>query len=360
MYEITLKGTAYERGYQQGQAFGELMRELFGQCPTWLGDVPHQRVARIRDTMVDSLRTLCPEMIEELEGISEGAGMPFDDVCTLNFVSAIGALSGCTNVIALIRSSEGKQPILAKTSDIGSDYAYYSMQRVQPEDGYAYLAISWAGCLWAEVGVNSAGLAAGQGSAPTMPGQRGEGIPTLEYPRVILERCGDVAEAIQFCQRIPMAGKGLNISLADKQGDVAIVEKSGTKSAVRRPRISPLRDTDQVVPGSVVDGVYCANHFLDLGMQGMLPLTLPGIRNLRENSEKRLANVACFFEETSSPTVVDIVSLLTTDVGEGGLCQQTYPELTTHYVYLVRPSGREILLGRGVPCRDITFSTYRL
>ena len=151
MYKITLRGTAHERGLQQGQAFGKLMRELCDQCPTWLGDMPHQQVAKIRDTMIHSLKDLCPEMVEELEGIAEGSGMPFDDVCTLNFVSAIGALNGCTNAIALVSSIQGKKPVLAKTSDIGSDYAYYCVQRVEPKQGYSYLAIRWVGCLWAEV-----------------------------------------------------------------------------------------------------------------------------------------------------------------------------------------------------------------
>lgn len=353
MHEITLKGTARERGFQQGQALGKLIRELFGQCPIWLGDMPHERVAKIRDNMVNSLKSLCPEMVEELEGIAEGSGMPFDDVCTLNFVSAIGALNGCTNVIVL-NTKEGQ--VLAKTSDIGSDYAYYSIQRVEPEHGYSYFAISWVGCLWAEVGINSAGLAVGSGSAPTMPGQRGEGIPTLEYPRVILERCSTVAEAIQFCQDSPMVGKGLNIALVDGAGQAAVVEKSGTKFAVRRP----LVNGQNPVPGAVVDGVYCANHFLDPGMQGMTPPVVPGGLNVVDNSKKRLANIASFFEETPFPTVEDMVSLLKTSFEEGGLCQHTYPEMTTHYSYIVLPSKREMRVSQGIPCKDITFSTHRL
>jgi len=329
------------------------MFELLEQCSIWLGDTPYEQVAEIRDVMVNSLRSLCPEMAEELEGIAEGAGMPFDDVCTLNFVSAIGVLNGCTNVIAL-KTEEG--PVLAKTSDIGSDYAYYCVQRLEPGHGYSYFAISWVGCLWVEVGINSAGLATGQGSTPTMPGQRSEGIPTLEYPRVILERCSTVAEAIQFCQDSPMAGKGLNIALVDETGQAAVVEKSGTKFAAR----SPLVNGDRPVPGAVVDGLYCTNHFLEPEMQGMIPLVIPGIPSLIDNSQKRLTNIARFFKETPSPTVEDLVSLLKTSFEEGGLCQHTYPEMTTHYSYIVLPSKREMRVSQGIPCKDITFSTYRL
>lgn len=354
MYEIMLTGTARERGLQQGRVFRNLMLELLTQCPVWLGDMPHDRVAMIRDMMVRSLRKLCPEMVEELEGIAEGAGMGFDDVCTLNFVSAIGALNGCTNVIAL-KTEEG--PVLAKTSDIGNDYAYYSIQHVKPDSGYSYFAVSWSGCLWAEVGINSAGLAAGQGSAPTMPGQRGEGIPTLEYPRVILQRCSTVAEAIDFCEDVPMAGKGLNIALVDSTGQAAVVEKSGTRCAVRYPLARGNRST---VLGTVVDGLYCANHFLEPEMQGMIPLAIPGLPSLTENSQKRLENVARFFQKTPSPGVRELISLLNTSIEEGGLCQDIYPELTTHYSYLVLPLKREIRIGQGTPCHEFTFSSHRL
>jgi len=153
-----------------------------------------------------------------------------------------------------------------------------------------------------------------------------------------------------------MAGKGLNIALVDGAGQAAVVEKSGTKFAVRRP----LVNAETPVPGAVVDGVYCANHFLDPGMQGMTPPVVPGGLNVADNSQKRLANIARFFEETPFPTVEDMVSLLKTSFEEGGLCQHTYPEMTTHYSYIVLPSKREMRVSQGIPCKDITFSTHRL
>ena len=66
-------------------------------------------------------------------------------------------------------------------------------------------------------------------------GQNGAGLPTLEYPRYILERCTSVSEAIAFCQQTPMAGKGLSIAVVDADGEGVIIEKSGTATAVRYP-----------------------------------------------------------------------------------------------------------------------------
>ena len=232
MLEITLIGNPYDRGLKQGSVFSKELNELAMEYPTWLGDIAPDQMNKVRNNMVEYLDKNFPEMISELEGISKGSGIPFDLICNINFVSAIGALKGCTNVV-ILNSEDG--PLLAKTSDIGNDYKYYSIQKIIPQEGQEYLAISWAGSLWAEVGVNASGLIAGQSSGPTQKGQDGFGIPTLQYPRFILEKCTTVDDAIEFCRTIPMAGKGLSIALVDKRGKGAIVEKSGTAFAVRYP-----------------------------------------------------------------------------------------------------------------------------
>jgi predicted choloylglycine hydrolase len=353
MYEITLKGTPYERGVQQGKAFSRQMGELFNQCSTWLGGLPQGMIEKIRDRMIGAVQIIYPEMITELEGIAAGSGMSFGDVCTLNFVSAIGSLNGCTNIIA-IKTDEG--PALAKTSDIGDDYAYYCIQRVEPSQKYSYFAISWTGCLWAEVGLNSSGLALGQSSGPIMPGQNGVGIPTLEYPRLILENCSKVEEAIQFCEATPMAGKGLNIAMVDDSGKAAVVEKSGTTTAIRRPN----PHNQQAIPGVAFNGVYCTNHFLQPEMQGMKPLEIAGLPNLAENSRHRLANVIHFFESSPSPAISDLIGLINTGIESDGILQTQFPELTTHYAYLLLPAKREMRISKGIPYKDVEFSTIRL
>jgi predicted choloylglycine hydrolase len=346
MLTITLRGTARERGIAQGSAFRRELHALLVNCPVWLGNMPPGQVARVRDTMFGALGTLCPQMVEELEGIAQGADMSLQDVALINFVSAIGALAGCSNLIVQTAAPDGG-PILAKTSDIGDDAAYYSLQRVEPDHGHAYLAISWAGCLWAEVGVNAAGLAAGQSSAPTMPGQEGFGIPTLEYPRVILEQCATIAEAVEFCEETPMAGKGLNIALADASGDAAVVEKSGTRTAVRWL-------------SQAVGAIFCTNHFLDPSMEGMKPLSIPGITGLTENSVRRMDNMARFLVGTRHPTMADLKDLLARGIDDGGLYQDEHPALTTHYAYLVLPVQREMQIGEGTPCHRIEYTSYSL
>jgi len=352
MYEITLKHKAYDRGLQQGRAFGLLLQELQELCPVWLGGMSQGRVKEILYNMINALKTIAPEMVEELQGISDGSGISFSDVCIVNFVSAIAALGGCTNLISL--QTEGG-PVLAKTSDIGEDYVYYCVQRVEPDQGFKYLAISWVGCLWAELGMNAAGLAVGTSSAPTQLGQIGEGIPTQEYPRVILERCGTLAEAIVFCKQTPMAGKGLNIALLDAAGRGAVVEKSGTAAAVRYP----LTRLQGECPGAALDSVYCANLFLEKDMQGFTELVVPGLQtNLMDNSRQRLDVVDGFLRQNPKPSLQTLETLMKTSLQARGLCQHLYAPLMTHFAYLLLPSHHKLVVYEGVSENRLTMKEY--
>ena len=336
MYEITLRGGPRERGRSQGNTFAPEIRRLIDECQTlWLGDMPKECVAAIRSNMLAYLQAFWPELIEELHGIAEGANLPFEDICTINFVSAIGALRpGCSNFITLV-TPDG--PVHGKTSDIGEDYRYYSVQRVIPDDGPSYLAVSWVGCLWAEVGINEEGYCVGQGSAPIMPDQDGYGVPTLEYPRALLSRCATTAQALDQCARLDMAGKGLNMAMVDVSGDATVVERSGTRQNIRRP----------------VNGVlFCTNHFIAPEMQGMISLSGPGNPSMAvtSDSEHRLADLQAFFAVRPGPHCrEDLMWLLRTQRASGGLCQDQPPSKVTHYAYLLVPQRREFWISQGKP-----------
>lgn len=353
MYEITLIGRPHDRGVLQGQTFTRELHILADSVPTWLGGMPAARITESRDQMVGYLRHAFPEMVAELEGIAAGSGLTFDTVCTVNFVSAISALNGCTNLVAL-NAAQG--PLLAKTSDIGEDYKFYSVQEVHPENGFAYFAVSWVGNLWAEVGINAAGLAAGQSSGPTQLGQSGEGLPTLEYPRMILERCATVAEAIAFCQQTPMAGKGLSIALVDAAGSGAVVEKSGTAMAVRYPLASEQGEC----LGAAPDSVYCANIFLDKDMQGFTELAIPGLPSLTDNSRQRLEVVDRFLRQNPRPSIQSLETLMQTPLLAQGLCQQLYTPMMTHFAYVLLPRQHKMVLYEGVAENRLVQKEYLL
>ena len=344
MREITLRGTPFERGFQHGKAFADEIRSLIErECALGLGGMPRGQVEAVRDNMVAYLQKYEPQMVEEIKGVAAGSGTAPEEIFEMNSLSAIGALaSGCTNII-LEQSDDG--PVLGKTSDIGEDYRYYLLQRVYPDEGYAFLGVGWVGSLWPEAGINEQGVVIGQSSAPIQPDQRGYGIPTLLYPRLSLLRCANTEEVIALSEARDMAGKGLNIAVLDRNGEGVILERSGTKQAVRR---------------SERGIVFCTNHFVSEEMQGMIPLSVPGVSGLRENSEGRFRRLGSAFAHQEPPYPVSLLKrLLSSHEDEGGVCQHVSIQMTTHYAFLLYPEKREMWITDGPPCEN-EFVRYTL
>src|SRR5690242_20587757 len=111
MISIATKGSAYERGRQQGVQAAPLIHEI------------HARYARKGVLDMDPapilrrLEAAFPELIGEMEGIAAGSGIARDQIFRMNLMP-LGAGPACS--VAGIRDSDGNAWI-AKTDDIGED-----------------------------------------------------------------------------------------------------------------------------------------------------------------------------------------------------------------------------------------------
>ena len=109
MIEMELTGTPYEIGYQHGRQVPELIRQ-FHHCvlvdkasqgfrgrPQGTRDDFRQRVVRV----ASNVQAWNPELLDEMRGIADGAGMAYQDILDLNF-STEGwgeLLHGCTSLV---------------------------------------------------------------------------------------------------------------------------------------------------------------------------------------------------------------------------------------------------------------------
>jgi len=217
------------------------------------------------------LATHFPELLEELDGLAEGAGVPAERVRLASISNALASLpregetepppiAGCSQV-ALGKTERG--PAVLKTDDlrigqpavapeeaaaiIAKKPERLFVARAHPSHGLATLVLSDWGTLWTECGVNERGLALGQSSGrPALLPQDGRGIPQHLLPTLLLSRCADVEEAAEFALSHPVAGKGINIVLVDALGRVLVMEKCGRRTGLVRP---PER------------AGYCTNHY---------------------------------------------------------------------------------------------------
>ncbi|MEW6360175.1 MAG: C45 family peptidase [Planctomycetota bacterium] len=253
MFYIECSGSPREVGVQHGRFLREEIARAFAEwkAETWLVD----GLASVRERMLTYLGAHYPEMIEEMEGIAEGAGVDFDVPFALTaFNSVYPALMACS--VFAVRSKEPRGCV-GKTHDIGVVEQRWGLaQRIAYKNGMTMIRCGSVGSLWTVAGINERGIAVGTASAPRFTGQDGFGVPQHAGPTPVLYRCRTVAEAIDEFSGMIFAGKGLNMALADAGGDVAAIEKSFDRQSVRHPKKGPA---------------YATNHYLGRGMAEHLP-----------------------------------------------------------------------------------------
>ncbi|MCZ8516044.1 C45 family autoproteolytic acyltransferase/hydrolase [Paenibacillus filicis] len=339
MLHISLFGTPKERGRAQGETFRPQIHELLELSKSmFLSSIKLDDVSKLLTQMFEYTNQYEPDLIAEMEGISEAAAVDLQDIFLLHAASAVSSLGpNCTNIV-INHKTDG--PLLGKTSDIGDDYKYYMLQQTTTHDGQRFIAIGWVGTVWIEVGMNHHGFAIGQSSAPIAPNQDGSGLPTLICPRPALTRCKSVPEAIQYFQTRKMAGKGLNMMLLDQDGNSAVVEKSGSYQKVRSADNSVL---------------FCTNHFISEEMKDFRSLNINGIQ---ENSHARFAYLSRTLssnpEQFGKPMLQEVLKS-----HEAPICQHADSNLSTHYAYILAPRQLEFMITDGHPCEN-EFQTYRV
>jgi len=128
---IELRGTPSERGYQHGRALaGEIARtyERF-VSDTTAGSPPvseRDLLAYAQGHLPES-RAYAPDLVEEVEGIAAGAGMPFEKLWLLNawdeadairLYQKVNARRACTSFAATGASTTDGRTIIGQNWDI--------------------------------------------------------------------------------------------------------------------------------------------------------------------------------------------------------------------------------------------------
>jgi hypothetical protein len=131
------------------------------------------------------------------------------------------------------RSAIG-EPVIAHNFDyLSLVQPYFIIRDSRPKGGFRSLDFTVAALCGTIDGVNEEGLAVSYNYAQTCDESR----PAPTITMIVAEelaRCRSVAEAVDHCQSRPRWGSGI-LMLADTTGDIASLELSNTRSALRRP-----------------------------------------------------------------------------------------------------------------------------
>ncbi|MEX0168129.1 C45 family autoproteolytic acyltransferase/hydolase [Streptomyces sp. LMG1-1-1.1] len=219
-----------DRGRRAGDAIARAWRVYDELFTTVGGRAPDVRSLALRTA--DATRAWAPELVEEMEGVAEGAGLPFWTIAALNARTEILAEAGaprageCSTLVRTGPLTTGGQCWDWHEELAGS----WHLQTVTG-DAHGFAGITEHGIL-AKIGVNEAGV----GVLFNILGHTGDaatGVPVHLVARQVLGNAGSFAEAVGMLTGAPVsASTVITVVTADR---AASVELAPAGSAVVVP-----------------------------------------------------------------------------------------------------------------------------
>ena len=218
---LVLQGAPLEIGRRHGAAVGS---QVHANVAALLGDFLTGANAALRGEIrawQQRLRTFCfdhwPWLQPEIHGLAEGAGIDVELAELLSFrawqYEAYHA--GACSSFAL-PGADGK---ILTAGTLDDPRFLYTIAQVQPDHGLRYLSFPIAGTVWANRGMNEAGLALGISSllCPGVKFDLQRLVPVDLVFRDMLQFCSTVAEVEARCRQYDFF---CNLIAVDRTGAV--------------------------------------------------------------------------------------------------------------------------------------------
>ena len=158
-------------------------------------------------------------------------------------------LVGCTSFAAWGKQTAGGNILIGRNFDFQAGESFDRNKivlHVNPDKGFSFISVSWAGMVGVVTGINDKRIAVTI-NAGSSEDKRTIGTPVSLVIRQVLQYAGSLDEAIEIVRASTVFVTDLYLIADGKTGQVVVVEKTPLRCAVRR--------TDKQY-------IICANHFL--------------------------------------------------------------------------------------------------
>ncbi len=336
---IEARGSHREVGQQIGQACQAQIRGMLTSLRTELPDgVTWPEMLAQSQRYLEFSREVYPQYVEELAGIADGAGVPFDEVflsiCEELWESA--AWRGCTDMAARGRATLDGSTLVAHTNDLlPQAEENLVILRAQAEGEPEFLGISPGG-IAISAGFNAVGI--------SLTGNQLDnndirpGVPRLLVVRAILA-ARYLSEAMDHCL-LPQRASSYNNVLADTNGEVYSMEGSATDC-------EPLYIENDILAHT--------NHYVSLAMR-----RFEADRNSLSNSVLRYNRAMRLLRENYSRLTPELFQKLLADHAgyPTSICKHG-TETVTVFSIIIQLEQLRAWIGRGRAC-ETEYVEYQL
>jgi len=348
---LETRGTPRERGRQQGEHFRRRIRSaLEARRAAPRGDADAEKEARFADNVRAYLSADFPAMLEEIEGMAQGADVSFQEMLAYhNWLDLAAKVGQCSSV-----AFSGNALLMGKTHDICAHQRAASLiHHMTLEDGRRAISLGLAGTVWCAGGMNSDGLAFGANSTPRPlhPPSTGMFIQTALH--AVLLGCATTDAAVRMLRETPWTGKGSNIVLADANGRLAAVGKAGEQSELETRQIGWL---------------FRTNHYMtDALREACVPSHDPdkGYNPKYDSSLRRMEEFAAITRTRSYCSIEDMFEVLSHHLPRAGgtlmgsICRHAEPPGETLLAVAADISNGRFYVTGTYPC-DRHFREFRV
>jgi isopenicillin-N N-acyltransferase like protein len=244
---VKLSGTPYERGEMLGRRFGATLRETVAKNEQSLREILAAKgLATLSDDRYRAMvqrgipyaEEYAPELMQEVRGMADGAGLPFEAVFGLNyfldfFDATYPQLSndlifGCTALAATGSATSDDGAYIGQNYDLRRLYqdgcVLLQMEVAPGVEALVYTVVGLVGC----AGMNGAGV--GIVINNLTPTDSRPGVPyTFVLRRALAQaRLSEAMNTICAAHR----ASGINYLMADRNGEIMSVETSAADADV--------------------------------------------------------------------------------------------------------------------------------
>ena len=293
-----------------------------------------------------------PEYLDEMEGVAEGAGVPYDSILLENTFLTLAEqgspeallklLPHCTNVVAFGEATTLGQPMLVSTLDWGMIDLLKPRTItlvVEPPTGSPFVSVTWPGMVGTLRAMGAQGIAISEESVSAPKDTTADGVPINLLLRDVVQHATTIDDAVERVRRAKGTA-GYHVTILDGvRRDARTVEVTATRAQVRRPVDGLLAGCDPT-EGACFDGAcdasipradgssvvrYASLRRLLAGCRGRLDgpccsLLLPG----GENVVKEGTLLACVFEPQLGRFHVSLRGDVEPDPLTGAITFETY------------------------------------
>lgn len=229
---VEVSGKPYDMGLQAGKkcsSRAKAYRKAIGESIEFYTGMGWKRAVEQSKRYLPYAKDFYPDFVEEIEGYSEGAGMPFQEafsLCCHELLSPLG-FKGCTDVVASDDVTADESVLVGHNEDWDARcLPMVVLLHARPSKKPSFICTSYAGLL-PSTGMNDKGICL-TGNALS-PNDSRVGIPKLFPVRKTMEarRIGD---ALAWAMPGERASSYNNIC-SDRNGEIYSLEGSATDCA---------------------------------------------------------------------------------------------------------------------------------